>query len=262
MRLATFLAPSEREPRAGLVQDGRATELADPATTVLDCLVDRSRARPGERSFALEGVTLLAPVPRPRAIFGIGMNYADHVAELGAKAPETPIVFTKLPSSAASPQAPVRCPPAVKRLDYEGELAVVMGAGGAVAGYAVADDVSARDLQKRELQWTRAKGADGFCPYGPWITTADEIPDPHALALRTWVNGELRQSSSTANLIFKIDELVAFIAETCTLEPGDLILTGTPGGVGMGFDPPRLLSSGDVVRIEIESLGSIEHAIA
>jgi acylpyruvate hydrolase len=150
----------------------------------------------------------------------------------------------------------------VRRLDYEGELAVVMGTGEAVAGYAVADDVSARDLQGREPQWTRAKGADGFCPYGPWITTAEEVPDPHALALRTWVNGELRQDSSTSNLIFKVPELVAFIAETCTLEPGDLILTGTPSGVGMGLDPPRFLASGDAVRIEIERLGAIEHTIA
>lgn len=262
MRLASFDPPGPDGPLAGLVENGRVVAFADPATSVLDCLRDRSLAIAGEQSYALEDVTLLAPVPEPRAIFGIGMNYADHVAELGATAPEIPIVFMKLPSSAAPPNAPVRCPPAVKRLDYEGELAAVIGTDGQIAGYAVADDVSARDLQKRELQWTRAKGADGFCPYGPWITTVDEVADPHALWLRTWVNGELRQDSSTENLIFKLDELVAFIAETCTLQPGDLILTGTPGGVGMGFDPPRLLASGDVVRIEIESLGSIEHAIA
>lgn len=261
MRLATFQTP-EGEPLAGLVQDERVTALADPRATVLDCLGDRSLAVAGGESYALGEVKLLAPIPEPRAIFGIGMNYADHVAELGASAPEIPIVFMKLPSSAAPPNAPVRCPAVVKRLDYEGELAAVIGADGEIAGYAVADDISARDLQKRELQWTRAKGADGFCPYGPWITTAEEITDPHALRLRTWVNDELRQDSSTQNLIFKLDELVAFIAETCSLHPGDLILTGTPGGVGMGFDPPRLLSSGDVVRIEIESLGEIEHAIA
>jgi acylpyruvate hydrolase len=137
-----------------------------------------------------------------------------------------------------------------------------MGAGGRVAGYAVADDLSARDLQGREPQWTRAKGADGFCPYGPWITTAEEVPNPHDLSLRTWVNGELRQDSSTSNLIFGVPELVAFIAETCTLCPGDLILTGTPSGVGLAQDPPAFLSSGDVVRIEIEGLGAIEHGIA
>jgi 2-keto-4-pentenoate hydratase/2-oxohepta-3-ene-1,7-dioic acid hydratase in catechol pathway len=137
-----------------------------------------------------------------------------------------------------------------------------MGPGGTVSGYAVADDVTARDLQGREPQWTRAKGADGFCPYGPWITTTDQIPDPHALRLCTWVNGELRQETSTADMIFRVPDLVAFISETCTLEPGALILTGTPSGVGMSMDPPRFLSSGDTVRIEIEDLGAIEHAIA
>ncbi len=205
-------------------------------------------------------MTLLAPVT-PRAIFGIGMNYADQFAGTGKERPERPLLFTKLPSSAAPPNAPVRCPAVVDRLDYEGELAVVMGVGETVAGYAVANDVSARDLQTDEAQWTRAKGADGFCPYGPWITTADEVGDPHALNLRTWINGQLRQDSSTSNLIFTIPQIVSFIGETCTLEPGDVILTGTPAGVGVALEPPRFLSSGDIVRIEIECLGAIEHAI-
>ena len=148
-------------------------------------------------------------------------------------------MFLKLPASAAAPGAPVHCPTVVRRLDYEGELAVVIGPGRSVAGYAVADDLTARDLQGREPQWTRAKGADGFCPYGPWITTAEEIADPHQLALRTWVNGELRQDSNTSNLIFSIPELIEFISETCTLQTGDLILTGTPAGVGVGRTAPR-----------------------
>jgi 2-keto-4-pentenoate hydratase/2-oxohepta-3-ene-1,7-dioic acid hydratase in catechol pathway len=207
-------------------------------------------------------VELLAPIPRPPAIFAVGHNYAAHAAETGGDVPERPLVFLKLPQSAAPPNRPVRCPPVVRRLDYEGELTVVMGPGGRVAGYAVADDVTARDLQGREPQWTRAKGADGFCPYGPWITTADRIPDPHALRLSTWVNGELRQETSTADMIFGVPELIAFISETCTLEPGALILTGTPSGVGMSMDPPRFLASGDTVRIEIEGLGAIEHAVA
>jgi acylpyruvate hydrolase len=262
MRLATFLLPGSSSPRAGEVDGDRVVAFADERVTVLDRLRDPSGPAADGPSFALAEVTLLAPVPEPRAIFGIGMNYADHVAELGATAPEAPIVFMKLPSSAAAPGATVRCPAVVKRFDYEGELAVVMGTDGQVAGYTVANDLTARDLQKRELQWTRAKGADAFCPYGPWITTTEETPDPHALWLRTWVNGELRQDSSTSNLIFKIPELVAFISATCTFQPGDLILTGTPSGVGMGLDPPRYLASGDVVRIEIERLGAIEHAIA
>jgi acylpyruvate hydrolase len=262
VRLATFLSSSSSEPRAGEVRDDHIVAYADERATVLDRLCDPGTPAADGPSFALADVTLLAPVPQPRAIFGIGLNYADHIAETGATQPEAPLVFMKLPSSAAPPGASVRCPEVVKRLDYEGELAVVMGANAQVAGYAVANDLTARDLQGRELQWTRAKGADGFCPYGPWITTADEIPDPQALWLRTWVNGEPRQDSSTSNLIFGIAELVKFIRETCTLAPGDLILTGTPSGVGQGLDPPRFLASGDVVRIEIERLGAIEHSIA
>ncbi len=260
MRLASFLAPGSTTPRAGEVHDEQVVAFAEESTTVLDRILDLGGTPADGPSFALSEVTLLAPIPRPRAIFGIGLNYADHIAETGGQAPQQPVVFMKLPTSAAAPGAPVHCPTVVKRLDYEGELAVVIGADGAVAGYAVANDLSARDLQKREPQWTRAKGADGFCPYGPWITTVDEIEDPHKLALRTWVNGELRQDSSTSNLIFGIPRLVEFLSETCTLEPGDLILTGTPSGVGMASE--RFLTTGDVVRIEIEALGAIEHPIA
>ncbi len=266
MRFATFLPPASEDPRAGEVRewDGelRVFGYALEQLTVLDRLADPEAMPVEGPSWRLDEVTLLAPVPAPRAIFGIGLNYADHVRETGGEIPERPLVFTKLPSSAAAPGAPVHCPKVVRRLDYEGELAVVMGPGRSVAGYAVADDVTARDLQGREPQWTRAKGADGFCPYGPWITTADEIPDAHQLALRTWVNGELRQQSNTSNLLFAIPELIAFISETCTLRSGDVILTGTPGGVGMGLDPPAFLATGDTVRIEIERLGSIEHLIA
>ena len=261
MRLATFLPPGSDELHAGEIRARAAVAFAD-GSTVLDRLASGDRTPASGASWPLREVELLAPVSRPRAIFGIGLNYAAHAAEQGAEPPEQPIVFLKLPSSAAAPNRPVRCPAVVRRLDYEGELCVVMGAGGAVAGYAVADDVSARDLQKRERQWTRAKGADGFCPYGPWITTAEEVPDPEDLALRTWVNGELRQDSRTSDLIFAIPELIGFLSETCTLEPGDLILTGTPSGVGMAMDPPAFLRSGDVVRIEIERLGWIEHAIS
>src|SRR5205085_6842824 len=155
--------------------------------------------------------------------------------------PERPLVFVKVHHSVAGPSGPVRRPAVVESLDYEGELTAVVGAGGAVAGYAVADDVTARDLQGREPQWTRAKGADTFCPWGPWVTTVDEVADPGALRLRTWVNEELRQDATTADLIFDIDELVAFLSETHTLSPGDLILTGTPAGVGVAMDPPQFL---------------------
>ncbi|MGZ6694196.1 MAG: fumarylacetoacetate hydrolase family protein [Solirubrobacteraceae bacterium] len=258
MRLATFRAGGG-EPRAGEVRGD--TVVAFEQGTVLDRLASGDRTPAAGAEHALADVELLAPHV-PRAIFGIGLNYRDHAAETGQQPPEAPIVFMKLSSSVAAPGADVRVPPVIRRLDYEAELAVVMGPGGTVAGYATADDLSARDLQRREPQWTRAKGFDGSCPFGPWITTADEVPNPGALAVRSWVNGELRQDGTTADLIFSVDDVVAFIAETITFAPGDLILTGTPAGVGMAMDPPRFLQSGDVVRLEVETLGAIEHRVA
>jgi acylpyruvate hydrolase len=259
MKLATFTARDDDRPRAGEVRDDTVVAF-DDGSTVLDRLASGDRSPAAGESFALADVTLQAP-HIPRAIFCIGWNYKAHVEETGRELPDSPVVFLKLPTSAAPPNGTVRCPPVVHRLDYECELTIVMGPGGQVAGYTVADDVSARDLQKREPQWTRAKGADDFCPFGPWVTTVDEVPNPENLQLRTWVNGALRQDSSTNDLIFGVEHLIAFISETCTLAPGDLILTGTPSGVGMAMDPPQFLNDGDVVRMEIESLGVIEHTI-
>jgi 2-keto-4-pentenoate hydratase/2-oxohepta-3-ene-1,7-dioic acid hydratase in catechol pathway len=259
MKLATFLPEGSSEAVAGEVRDDRIVAFTDG--TVLDRLTTGDRTPAAGAAHDLAAVTLLAPVAKPRAIFGIGLNYAAHAAETGAELPEAPMVFLKLPSSSVPGSGPVRCPQVVKRLDYEVELAVVMGAGNEIAGYAVADDVSARDLQKREPRWVRAKGFDTSCPWGPWITTADEVTDPQGLWIRSQVNGETRQDSTTADLVFGPRALVDFIAETCTLEPGDLILTGTPQGVGQSMDPPRFLQAGDVVRCEIEGLGAIEHAI-
>ena len=178
--------------------------------------------------------------------------------------PEAPIVFMKLPTSAAAPNsADQRGPAVVRRLDYEGELAVVMGAGWRGRRDTRSPTTSRRaTCSGASRSGPARRDSTGSCPYGPWITTADEVPDPHDLALRTWVNGELRQDSGTSDLIFKVPELVAFLRETCTLEPGDLILTGTPSGVGMALDPPQFLQPGDVVKIEIDRLGSIEHAVA
>jgi acylpyruvate hydrolase len=259
MKLVSYRAPGG-EPSHGEVRGDRVVAF-DDGSTVKDRLASGDRTPAAGPELPLDDVELLAPHV-PRAIFGIGLNYLAHAQEQNADLPKVPIVFMKLPSSVAAPGASVHAPQVVKRLDYEGELAVVMGPGGEVAGYAVADDLTARDLQRAERQWTRAKGFDGSCPFGPWITTADEVSEPGDLALRTWINGELRQDSRTSDLIFSVPEIVAFLRETITLEPGDLILTGTPSGVGMYFDPPRFLGSGDVVRIEIEGLGTIEHAVA
>jgi acylpyruvate hydrolase len=259
MRLASFLDPTG-SLRAGEVRGDQI--VAFQTGSVADRLHDHEIAHASGEPFALADVVLQAPVPRPRAIFGIGLNYEAHARETGQDLPEQPIVFMKLPTSSVRPDGPVRRPAPVDQLDYEAELAVVIGGGGEIAGWAVADDVSARDLQDAEEQWTRAKGFDTSCPWGPWITTVDELPDPLGLRIGSWVNGEQRQDATTSDLIFGPQELVDFIAETCTLEPGDVILTGTPDGVGKAFDPPRYLQSGDIVRVEIERLGAIEHRIA
>jgi acylpyruvate hydrolase len=261
MRLVTFEAPGHTNALSGFLEgDERVVAFGGP-DGVKEALVTGRVPGPSGGTWPLHDVKVLAPIPEPGTIYAIGLNYADHIAEMGDAPPEQPVVFVKVSGCVAPPGGPIVCPKVVRRLDYEGEMVVVMGARGEIGGYCIADDVSARDLQKREPQWTRAKGADTFCPFGPWVTTADEVPDPGNLALRTWVNDELRQQSNTSNLVFGCDALVAFISETCALRPGDLILTGTPGGVGQAQDPPKFLQSGDRVRIAIDGLGEIEHSV-
>jgi 5-carboxymethyl-2-hydroxymuconate isomerase len=211
------------------------------------------------------------PIARPGKIICVGLNYRDHAEESGIDAPPTPVIFAKFPSSVIGPGEPIRIPPVVKECDYEAELGVVIGATTrnvsrenafeAVKGYICANDVSARDLQFADGQWTRGKSPDTFCPVGPRLVSPSEIGDPHALSIRTTVNGEVLQDSSTSNLIFKIDELISFISQTATLEEGDLILTGTPAGVGFFRDPKRLLSPGDSVTISIEGIGELTNPV-
>lgn len=239
--------------------DLQATAFSDE--TVLERLQSGSRAPADGPSWPLREVELLAPIPEPRIFFCLGRNYAAHAEEAGHSAPEKPMLFLKPGSASTGPGGDVRIPAVAEKLDYEAELAVVMGANSGIAGYAVADDVSARDLQRTEPLWVRGKGADTFCPWGPWITTADEVPEPENLRIRCWVNDELRQDGNTSQLIFGLAEIIAFIGETCQLRPGDVILTGTPEGVGFAMDPPRFLGPGDRVRAEIEGLGSIEHGV-
>jgi 2-keto-4-pentenoate hydratase/2-oxohepta-3-ene-1,7-dioic acid hydratase in catechol pathway len=256
MKLATFIAPGGSEPQAGEVRGEEVVAFA--SGTVLDRIASGDRTPADGQAFPLGQVTLLAPIPRPPAIFCVGRNYAGHIAEMGSDKPEKPLVFLKLPLSSVPPGGPVKKPGVVTELDYEAELLIVMGPDNTIAGYAVADDVSARDLQTTENQWARAKGFDSSCPWGPWITTDVDASD---LRVTTDVNGERRQDGRTSDLIFKPQELVEFIAQTCTLEPGAIVLTGTPDGVGAGMDPPRFLQPGDHIRIEIEELGVLDHEV-
>ena len=260
MKLATFEAPGHSEPLSGFIQDDRIVAFGGP-DGVREVLASGRLPGPSGGAWPLGDVRLLAPIPEPSTIFAIGLNYADHIAEMGGQAPEHPVVFVKIRNSVAPPSGPIRCPEVVKRLDYEGELVIIIGKDGEIGGFCIANDVSARDLQRREPQWTRAKGADTFCPFGPWVTTADEISDPGNLRLRTWVNDELRQDANTSNLIFGCTELIDFIGQTCTLSPGMMILTGTPNGVGQAQDPPQFLQAGDRVRIAIDGLGEIEQTV-
>jgi 2-keto-4-pentenoate hydratase/2-oxohepta-3-ene-1,7-dioic acid hydratase in catechol pathway len=225
-------------------------------------------AKAGAGKLDLAKVHLLAPIPRPGKILAIGMNYADHVAEMGRELPKAQVWFCKQPTAANGPYDPIEIPAASEAVDWEVELVVVIGkrgrniskadAPGYVFGYCTGNDVSARDWQNATPQWMLGKSFDTHAPFGPWITTADAAGDPHALDVRCFVNGERRQNSNTKNLVFTIWDQIAHVSKVMTLEPGDLIFTGTPGGVGMGMKPPQYLKAGDTVRTEIEGLGTLE----
>ena len=212
----------------------------------------------------------MLPIERPGKIVCVGLNYRDHAEEQGAELPAAPLLFAKWTTALVGPGEPIVIPPIVTKADYEAELGVVIGervkgvskenAFEAVRGYLCANDVSARDLQFGDGQWTRGKSPDTFCPVGP-LTPRDEVSDPHALGIRAIVSGEVLQDSTTANLIFGIDEVIAYVSQTSTLEAGDLILTGTPAGVGVFRDPQRLLAPGDEITIEIDGVGLITNPV-
>jgi 5-carboxymethyl-2-hydroxymuconate isomerase len=223
-------------------------------------------ARPGAGELDLR-----CPIVRPTKVLAIGLNYMDHIRETNSKVPERPVLFAKFPNTLNDPYGQIVVDADLtEKADYEVELAVVIGkrarrvsradALDHVFGYAVGNDVSARDWQFADAQFDRSKGFDTFCPIGPWITTADEVADPQALGLRSMVNGEVRQDSSTKEMVHGVAELIAFLSRGMTLEPGDVLLTGTPHGVGLAMDPPRFLVPGDVVRCEVDGLGAIENA--
>jgi 2-keto-4-pentenoate hydratase/2-oxohepta-3-ene-1,7-dioic acid hydratase in catechol pathway len=223
------------------------------------------------RGAALPGATYAAPI-RPGKIVCIGLNYLDHIRESNAERPTVPLIFAKFPSAVIGPAQPIPVDRTLsERVDWEVELAAVIGrrlrnvaaadALAGVFGYTVANDVSARDLQFSDGQWVRAKSIDGFCPLGPVIVTADEVADPQRLALRTTVNGETMQDSTTAEMLFGVAELIEFCSRSFTLEPGDLLLTGTPWGCGEFMEPPRSLAPGDEVEVAIEGIGALRNPV-
>jgi 2-keto-4-pentenoate hydratase/2-oxohepta-3-ene-1,7-dioic acid hydratase in catechol pathway len=219
---------------------------------------------------ALGEVTLGPPV-RPQKFYGIGLNYYDHAQEANREPTEFPIVFAKMINSVTGPYSDVELPAVSEQLDYEGELAVVIGrrcrhvsidaAPTVVGGYTINNDFTVRDWQRKTQQWTLGKSFDTHGPLGPWLVTPDELPDPHNLAFRTLVNGEVRQQSNTNNLIHNCWKLIAELSTACTLEPGDVIATGTCAGVGAFHKPPKWLVAGDVVRVEFDGIGAIENRV-
>jgi len=229
----------------------------------------RALSERGRDAVPLAQARLLAPLVRPSKIFAIGLNYADHVAESGLETPKHQLWFAKAPGTVAGPVDGVEIPRVSTKIDYEVELVAVIGkrgrhisvedAPGYVFGFCVGNDVSVRDWQTQTAQWTLGKSFDTHGPIGPYITTTEDLGDPHHLAIRSIVNGEVRQSSNTRHLIFNVWDQIAHLSKAMTLEPGDLIFTGTPGGVGLAMNPPQFLGVGDVVRCEIEQLGAIEN---
>jgi 2-keto-4-pentenoate hydratase/2-oxohepta-3-ene-1,7-dioic acid hydratase in catechol pathway len=296
MRLVTYCG--DQGPRAGVLDpDGEAVfdvgrllgEGSDSGVSLLEVIerwddVAGRLAAPAGKPMPLSSLRLLAPLPRPpRNVMCVGKNYRDHSSEFArsgfdasssrgdAAVPKRPVFFTKVPDSVIGPGDPIDPHCGLTRsLDYEAELAVIIGPGGRgitaeeawhhVWGYTIVNDVTARDLQRDHKQWFLGKSLDTFCPMGPWAVTVSEV-DATDMTVRCWVNGELRQKANTRDLIFGIPELIATLSAGITLRPGDIIATGTPAGVGIGFSPPRFLVPGDVVSMEISGLGKLTNPV-
>jgi len=281
MKLAAFTHSGAT--RVGVVVAEEIVDLATAAPSLPRDMCDfleagaqaldaaRDAAARGGSRLPLAAVKLGSPVPRPRKFLAVGLNYKDHIAEAKLEVPKVPMIFNKQVSCVSGPFDPIHLPRASRALDYEGELAFVIGrrcrhvprerAHEVIAGYCVANDVSVRDWQIRVPTFTMGKSWDTHGPLGPWLTTPDEVGDPHALGLRTWVSGELRQNSNTKELLFDCFALVEHLSTAFTLEPGDVVATGTPAGVGGVMRPPKFLVPGDVVRIEIDRLGRLENPV-
>ncbi len=276
MKLATFIESDI--PRVGRIEGDVVVDLVDSGLPIEMSAVFAAgpdamklAATAAGQEFALDDIGLWAPVVRPPKILAIGLNYKDHIEETGLDTPPFPMFFNKQATAANGPYAPIHLPRVSAQLDYEGEMGFLIGrrcrhvprerAHEVIAGYVVCNDVSVRDWQMRAQTFTIGKSFDTHSPFGPWLVTADEVGDPHDLNLKTWVNGELRQDSNTKHLVFDCFEQIETLTKAMTLEPGDLIVTGTPSGVGIGFKPPKYLKSGDTVKVEIENIGYIENEV-
>ncbi|HZU36197.1 MAG TPA: fumarylacetoacetate hydrolase family protein [Gemmataceae bacterium] len=284
MRLATI--QTTHGPRAALAHDNAFIDLhaSDPALPesvrdILDsgpAMLERVRAVLGKANAVRQpasAVTLLAPVPNPRKIICLGLNYRDHAAETAAAVPRDPILFNKYATALVGTGSSIVLPPVSQEVDFEAELVVVIGKRGRpknaqeaaefVAGYSVGNDVSARDwqLKKDGKQWMVGKTFDTFAPVGPTLVMADEVPDPHRLGIVLRINGQTMQQSNTDQMIFRVPQVLAYLAQVFTLEPGDIIFTGTPPGVGFARKPPVFLKPGDVVEVEIERLGLLRNPV-
>jgi 2-keto-4-pentenoate hydratase/2-oxohepta-3-ene-1,7-dioic acid hydratase in catechol pathway len=274
MKLVTFMADGRE--RTGIVVDEGIVELTDIAPDMIALITNwpplkgQITRRAGEEKahYALKDVQLLAPVPQPQKVMAIGLNYADHIAESGAQTPEKQIWFAKLGNAVNGPYDPIQIPKASNMIDWEAEMVFVIGkrcrhvpkekAHEVIFGYACGNDISVRDWQFHTAQWLIGKSFDTHAPIGPWVVTADEIGDPHALGIRCIVNGQIKQNSNTRNLVFNCFDQIAYLSQAMTLNPGDMVFTGTPGGVGQSMKPPQFLKAGDTVRIEIDKIGALE----
>jgi 2-keto-4-pentenoate hydratase/2-oxohepta-3-ene-1,7-dioic acid hydratase in catechol pathway len=276
MKLAQFRTKTSDEARLGLLRGDSIVDVTDIAPTTLDVIRRGSTIfkalsdATAKAAYALDAVEYL-PAVTPGKMLAIGQNYADHAIEQGQKPPEKPLIFMKLPNSLSAHNKNIVLPEITQQVDFEAELAVVIGrrakkvkeedAYNYVFGYAPLNDVSARDLQFGDKQWIRGKGLDTFAPIGPFVTTKDEIENPHNLKIEGRLNGETMQSSNTGKMIFHIPFLISYISQAITLEPGDVIATGTPEGVGVFRNPPVFLKPGDVYEVEIEKLGTLRNPV-
>ena len=267
MRLATFQR-GESTPQAGIIENDRITGTGLDMISVIEA--GATPAATGA-AYLLSDVKLLAPIPRPPKFICVGLNYRDHAREAGLEIPSIPTIFSKFSNVVIGPGDSIVLPRVSKRPDYEAEFAFVIGRGGRnipaaralehVFGYTIVNDVSARDYQMSTSQWLMGKTFDTFAPMGPWIVTRDEIADPHSLDLSLEIGGEILQHSNTRELVFGIPALVEYISSVVTLEPGDIVSTGTPGGVGFARKPPRYLRSGDEVIIRIQGIGELRNPV-